>query len=67
MRITGCDELEELFHYLQSFKIWMACQADGCLFSCNIDIFLELLFGFMAGDLHDINGRNACKVHVGRA
>lgn len=35
----------------------------GLLFR-NLDVFHDLLFGLVARDFHDGDGRNACQVHV---
>lgn len=37
------------------------------LFFCNLDVFHKLLFGLVARDFHDGDGRNARQVHVRRA
>lgn len=37
----------------------------GLLFR-NLDVFHKLLFGLVARDFHDGDGRNACQIHICR-
>ena len=45
----------------------MIHQLHGGLFFRNLDVFHELLFGFVARDFHDGDGRDACQIHIRRS
>lgn len=47
-------------------EIRMIHQLHRSLLFRNLDVFHELLFGLMARDFHDGDGRNACQIHIRR-
>ena len=44
----------------------MIHQLHGGLLFRNFDVFHKLLFGFVARDFHDGDGRNARQIHIRR-